>query len=81
MRVQYRINGAIITLILLLSATVFMFSRENWQELWVGLAFSSAFSVGMLIYIKSNRTEKKRLQKEKEKKKQGRSNQHKDKKK
>lgn len=75
MKVQFRIYGAYIFIIIMLVLMVVIFMQENWQEVWAGLVFLGAFCIGMVIYIKSNMTEKTRLQNEKAKKK-GKTNQH-----
>jgi hypothetical protein len=69
MRAKYRATGGIITSIVLAIISVILITQPNYAELWVAIAFTSAFSVGMLIYAKSNWTEKKRLATEKDKRK------------
>lgn len=69
MKKTIKLYGAIGVLILLIITDVIMFTQENWQEMWVAIAFVSAFSVGFLIYINSMKNEIKRLKNEKIKRK------------
>lgn len=80
MRVKYRLYGAYGFLAVLTVSFVILISQPNATEMWVAIVFLGAFGLGMAVYIKSNRTEKVRLQKEKEKKK-GKTSQHEGKKK
>ena len=67
MRIGYRIYGAMIFMFLMIFGFAVIIMQENWKEMWVALAFFGAFSVGMVIYIKSNWAERNRLQAKKEK--------------
>lgn len=69
MRAKKRTIGGFLMAGLSFASSAIMFTQENWEEMWVALAFTTAFGVGFLIYAKSNLTETKRLAKEKEKRK------------
>lgn len=68
-KIKNRIIGGAIALILFLSATGYQLIQEDLSQYWVGLAFTGAFSAGMVIYIMSLSKEQKRLKREKEKRK------------
>ena len=69
MRAKYRATGGLIVSIILAIITVILVTQFVWEETWVAIVFTSAFSAGMLIYAKSNWTEKKTLASEKDKRK------------
>lgn len=78
--VRHRLYGAYACLTALVGTTIFMLMQPNWTELWIGIVFTSAFSLAFAIYIKSNYTEKQRLQVIKDKKKEEKANRGKHKK-
>ncbi len=71
MKAKFRAYGGFAVGILLAVTAVVIILQANREEMWMAILLTSAFSLGMFIYGKSNYTEKKRLTDEKAKRKGG----------